>query len=197
MPIQILLDVLLAGARPEERVHHRHENQHEERGHHQAEGEGRRHRHEELGLEALLQEQGQKAADRRDAGEHDRAKPQAAGLAKRRPQRVPLAHAEIDEVDEADRVVDDHARQCDEAEHAEQRQRHPHHGMTEDGAGDAEGDGGEDQERLEVRLELHRQEHEHREQGHDEAHAEAAQRLVRLFPLPLPADPDRRIIGGE
>jgi len=50
-----------------------------------------------LRLEALLEEQGQEAADRRHAREKHRAEPQAAGLPQRLPQRISFPHAVVDE----------------------------------------------------------------------------------------------------
>ena len=69
--------------------------------------------------------------------------------------------------------------------------------MAEYGPRTPERDRGHDQERLKIRLELHREQHKHRERSNDEAHAEAPQRLARLLPLPLPADPNQWIVLDE
>ena len=142
--------MLLAGARAEEGIHHRHQHQHQHRRHRQPKSQRRGHRNQELCLEALLEQERQEAADRRDARQHHGPKPQASRLPQGKPQRMPLANPDVDEVDQADRVVHHHARQRDQPEHAEERQRHAHQSVAEHGSRTAERDGRHDQKRLKI-----------------------------------------------
>ena len=162
----------------DDQVQRRHQHQEQRGGREDAERQADRHRDQEPRLHAGLEQHRRETEERGQRGQQDRTEAPPAAELDGVDRAEPEAAVAVDRDDQDQRVVDHHARQRDDPDHAHHAHVVPHDDVAEDRADDAERDREHHDDRLDVAAEGDRQQGEDDHQRHDHAGIERRHRLV-------------------